>query len=339
MIQQAGENDIILIAGKGHEEFQEIAGEQHLFSDHREVINHIAQIDSSLIEKIFHHEMDDDFYATHLNMDSRKIKPFELFIALPSEKNDGEEYIEMALKRGAAAAICSHAYFKQHTALKNKLIPVDDRSQAMDKIASYKRLRSHAKVISITGSVGKTTTKELLKSAFLPQAKILATYGNYNNYLGVPISLAALSETHEIGIFEVGMNHSAEISPLSKIIQPDIAIITNIEAVHIANFNHLDEIALAKAEIFDGMQPGGIAILNSDNPYFESLSDIAKEKRLKICSFGESINADIRLLEIEYSADQTSAKVLIYGKEFPIRTSAPGKQLLNTKQSPIEEKF
>ena len=162
-----------------------------------------------------------------------------------------------------------------------KFILVKNTFSALYKLAQYSRNRSEAKIIAITGSVGKTGTKEMLKSAFLSQGKTFATQGNLNNHIGAPLSLCNFSADYEYGIFEIGMNHLGEIEPLSKLVKPDLAVITNVGPVHIEFFKDEQEIALAKSEIFSGLKNNGIALINADNQHFDFIKERAKSCKIK----------------------------------------------------------
>jgi len=236
-----------------------------------------------------------------LTIDSRNIEKDDIFVALSGENTDGHNYVSEALKRGASCAIISKDINENIATLK-----VSDTLTAIDDLAIYRRNQTQAKMIAVTGSVGKTTTKEMLKLAFSALGKTHSSQGNYNNRLGMPISLASMDHDCDYGIFEIGMNHSGEISPLSDFLKPDLAIITIIAPVHIEFFDSVEDIALAKAEIFSGMKPGSTAILNIDNKYHYILEELAKKKGLRVINCGEE--GDSKLIEI--NGDTITANIM-----------------------------
>ena len=248
-----------------------------------------------------------DWQASGVSIDTRTLKEGDLFVALVGER-DGHDYVKEALDKGAAAAMVSRV--PNEVTDKAKLLEVTDTQNALEKLGQYARKRTEAKVIGITGSVGKTSTKEMVKAALSTQGEVYATEGNLNNHIGVPLSLARLPQNVDYGIFEMGMNHAGEIAALSKQVQPDIAIITTVEPVHIEFFENVEAIADAKAEIFAGMGKKGVAILNKDIPHFERLSRAAKHAGIsKIFSFGKNETATFSLLACTAEEDRSRITV------------------------------
>lgn len=234
-------------------------------------------------------------------IDSRKPCANSIFVALKGENTDGHNFLNQAIQAGAKLAIVSHipANFSDNNLI---LILVKDTHEALKKMAQYSRNRSKAKIIAVTGSVGKTGTKEMLKTVFSSQGKTYANTGNFNNHIGLPLCLANMPIDCEYGIFEMGMNHPGEIEPLSKLAKPHIAIITNVGPVHIEFFKDEQEIALAKSEIFLGLQAGGLALINRDNPHFEFLHNRAKSCNINeenIINFGTSHRANYQITNQE----------------------------------------
>ena len=202
-------------------------------------------------------------------IDSRKKVHAGLFIALKGENTDGHKYLSQAFENGANFAIVEEVPEEvKNSNFTSRLILVKNTYKALDKLAEFSRKRTKAKIIALTGSVGKTGTKEMLKLAFSTQGKTFANSGNLNNHIGLPLSLSNLEADCEYAIFEMGMNHLNEITHLSKIARPHVAIITNVGPVHIEFFKNEQEIALAKSEIFAGLEENGVAILNADNIHF-----------------------------------------------------------------------
>ena len=267
-----------------------------------------------------------DINSNIVQFNSKDVKPGDLFIALKSN-GDGHDYVTEAIKnRNAAIAIVHQEKYRKK--YPDKTILVKDTYQALIKLANYKRLRSKAKFIAITGSIGKTTTKSILGSFLSRISNCFVGRENFNNYLGVAINLASISLDAEYAVFEIGMNNPGEIAVLSKFIKPDIAIITNIEPVHLGNFNSINEIAYEKSEIFSCMSNNGIAILNVDNSYFKLLQDKflkAKGKNRNIFSFGFSKNADAIISQYEVKNAKSKIILSIMKQNLIVNTFLIGK--------------
>lgn len=263
--------------------------------------------------------------AGGLSIDSRSVQPGDLFIALAGDNGDGHAYVADAIKKGAVAALVSK---KIDGVPDSKLLIVEDTFKALQDLGRASRERTAAKIIAVTGSVGKTGTKEMLAAAFGAQGQTHASIKSFNNHWGVPFSLSSMHAGSDFGIFEVGMNHGGEITPLSQMIRPDIAIITTVEAVHAGNFANGEEgIADAKAEIFDGMEEGTKVILNADNRWFEKLSEKAKAKNLIIVSFGEDKDAQIRLTNFLVAANGSRVEADVLGEKISFTMQSTGKHL------------
>ena len=206
-----------------------------------------------------------EWAASGISIDTRTLKEGDLFISLRGPNNDGHDYVASAFEKGAAAAMVDHI---PEGVDKDKCLLVEDTLKALADLGHAARVRTNAIYIAVTGSVGKTSTKDMLECAFSEQFKTHASQKSYNNHWGVPLTLALMPLDTEIGIFEIGMNHAGEISPLSKMVKPHVAIVTTVEAVHIENFENGEEgVAHAKAEIFDGLSERGIAIIKKDNQW------------------------------------------------------------------------
>lgn len=247
-----------------------------------------------------------DWIASGVSIDTRTLNPGDLFTALRGPNHDGHDHVGEALEQGAAAAVVERKF--KGMADDAMLLRVDDTEQALRDLAAAARTRSSAKICGVTGSVGKTGTKELLSAALGAQGKVSATAGNLNNHFGLPLSLARMPHDTDFGIFEMGMNHAGEISPLSKLARPDVAMITSIEAVHIEYFDDISGIAEAKSEIFDGLETAGAAVINRDTPFFDMLADRARAAGAeKIWGFGVHSFSNARLLAAD--ATQTGQHV------------------------------
>ena len=233
--------------------------------------------------------------ASSVSIDSRTVARGDLFIAIKGEYSDGHEYVAQALEKGAVVAVVSSR--PDNIAEDASLLIVKDTTKALEDLARFARKRTRAKVVGVTGSVGKTSTKEMLKAALEAQGEVHASAGNLNNHYGVPLSLARLPEETDYAIFEMGMNHAGEIATLTKMVRPDVSLITTVEPVHLENFSSVEKIAEAKGEIFLGMEKGGAAILNKDNPHYKCLVKCSKSQGInKIISFGTGSDALYRLL-------------------------------------------
>lgn len=256
---------------------------------------------------------DNDWCAWRVEIDSRKVQAGDLFVALKGENFDGHDFLEKAFATGAIAAIVE----RKMPCAGNQII-VPNALKALEDLGKYNRSRTNAKIIGITGSVGKTSTKEMLRLALAKQGKTYATTGNYNNHIGTPISLANMPIDTDYGVFEMGMSHESEISHLTKMVRPDIALITRVEAAHLEFFSGIEEIAKAKAEIFEGLQENGIAIINADQPYFR---DAVQRKIL----FGENKMADCRLISYRSVASGCAVTAEIMGERVDYQMSATGR--------------
>ncbi len=246
------------------------------------------------IAEILDTEVDESWQCQGISIDSRTIEEGDLFFALTGPNSDGHDYVKMAIAKGAVAAVVDKAV----DGLDPKfLVMVADAKLALDDLARAARERVDIPIIAITGSVGKTGTKEALKNALSRNNKIHASVLSYNNDIGVPLSLARMPRDSDYGIFELGMNHAGELGPLSRMVQPHVAIITTVDLVHSEFFKDIEEIADAKAEIFEGLLPGGTAILNHDNRQYDRLYDKACAADIKnIISFGSDNTAHIHII-------------------------------------------
>lgn len=261
--------------------------------------------------------------AQGVSIDSRTLHPGDLFIAIKGPKYDAHEFVARALEGGAAAAMVSR--IPQGLPRDTPLLIVNDTMKGLNHLARAARARTSAHVIAITGSVGKTSTKEALKAVLAPQGVTAASEGSYNNLWGVPLSLARMPRGADFGVLEIGMNHPGEITPLSKLARPDTALITTIQGVHTAYFGSLSEIATAKAEIFRGMD-GGTAILNRDNAHFDALADAAKSEGIeRIIGFGAGDACEARLMNYRLEGNGSRVEAEIFGRGLSYGLGAPGR--------------
>lgn len=233
-------------------------------------------------------------------IDSRAKTDNGLFVAISGKNNDGHNFLSQAFENGCVCALVEK--IPDNFSGDERLILVKNSAQALNQLAIFSRNRSKTKIIAVTGSVGKTSVKEMLSLVFSSQGKTFATAGNLNNNFGLPLSLANMPATSEFGIFEMGMNHSGEIGPLSKIARPHLAIITTVNSAHIGNFNNEEEIALAKSEIFSGVESNGFAVINNDNKHFNFIKEQALKNHIpahNIINFGSKETSNFRILSAQ----------------------------------------
>jgi UDP-N-acetylmuramoyl-tripeptide--D-alanyl-D-alanine ligase len=262
--------------------------------------------------------------VTGFSIDTRSIAPGEVFVALRDQR-DGHDFVASAFERGAAAALVERGY--ERKAGDGALIRVGDTLEGLRAIARAARARTNARIVAVTGSVGKTGTKDALRACLSRLGSTHAAEKSFNNHWGVPLTLARMPADATYGVFEIGMNHAGEIEPLSKLVRPHVAIITTVEPVHLEFFSSVEAIAEAKAEIFAGLEPGGTAILNRDNPHFALLAARAREHSARIVSFGRHEDADVRPRVWELGPAGSDIEVDIGGKRVAYRIGAPGAHL------------
>ena len=264
-----------------------------------------------------------------ISIDSRTVAPGDAFFAIRGDNFDGHDFVSMALAGGASVAVISEARLAALGHIRSAMVVVDDVLEALVALGRASRSRSNARIAAVTGSVGKTGTKAMLAWALAPDRIVHASPASFNNHWGVPLSLARMPPAAEIGIFEIGMNHAGEIAPLVGMVRPHVAIVTTIEPVHLEYFGSVEEIARAKAEIFLGVEPGGAAILNRDNPYFDLLAALALEAGVeRIVGFGEHGEADARLEAVDMKPDSSGVLATIFGKEVTYELGAPGRHVI-----------
>jgi UDP-N-acetylmuramoyl-tripeptide--D-alanyl-D-alanine ligase len=250
-----------------------------------------------------------DWASTGITIDSRAVAKGDLFIAIKGPSFDGHDYVQAALKAGASAAIVSH--IPKDCRKDDNLLLVRDTTKALEQLGIAARARSNAKIIAVTGSVGKTGVKEALASVLSQQGKTHATIGNLNNHFGLPLTLARMPRDCDYAVLELGMNHAGELMPLSHMAKPHAAIITTIASAHLEHFNGLEGICDAKCEIFAGLDQDGVAILNADNAFFDRMKDAALGHR--ILSFGTSSSADFKAIDATPVATGTDIKADLNG--------------------------
>jgi UDP-N-acetylmuramoyl-tripeptide--D-alanyl-D-alanine ligase len=265
--------------------------------------------------------------VTGLSIDSRTIAAGEAYFAIKGDVHDGHDFVAAALKAGAALAVVE-------TAQRNKfpndapLLVVDNVLAGLVDLARAARARLNAQVIAVTGSVGKTSTKEALRRVLGAQGETHASAASFNNHWGVPLSLARCPASARFAIFEIGMNHAGEIEPLVQMVRPQVAVITAVEPVHLEFFAGIEAIADAKAEIFVGLEPGGAVVLNRDNSQFARLQRSAKKLGIaRIVSFGADKKSEARLIDVSLHSACSAVHANILGHDITYKLGMPGRHM------------
>ena len=264
-----------------------------------------------------------DLTVTHLQRDSRIIQPGDVFLPLAGSRTDGHRFIERALNAGAAGTLTMHA---PEQPLPGKFyVLVEDTRKALGDLARWYRARFRIPVIAVTGSAGKTTTKDMIASVLGERFRVHKTPENFNNDIGMPETLLALTDADEMAVIELGMNHAGEIDYLTRIAQPDAAVIINVGYAHIENLCSREAILQAKCEIFHGMQPGrGLALLNGDDEMLNSVPAYP----VPVIRCGEGADCDARCLSIEPEGDGMVMRADIQGERMDFRIPAAGHHML-----------
>jgi UDP-N-acetylmuramoyl-tripeptide--D-alanyl-D-alanine ligase len=264
-----------------------------------------------------------DWAATGVSIDSRTIAAGGLFVALAGPNFDGHDFVKDALAKGAAAAMVARV--PAGVAAATPLLVVADTMAALEALGRASRHRTSAQIVGVTGSVGKTGTKEALRRALERQGATFASVGSLNNQWGVPLSLARMPRETAFGVFEMGMNHAGEIDALSRLVEPHVALITTVEPVHLGHFPSVEAIADAKAEIFAGMAPAGAAVLNRDNPYFERLAAAARARGIiRVLGFGTRPDAQVKLIDSHLYATASAVTASVMGEIVDYCIAIPG---------------
>ena len=270
-----------------------------------------------------------------VSIDSRTLDKDALYIAIQGVSQDGHAFVRSAFQAGAKACLVSKDFELDGSEAADGsdfsggiLIRVEDTFKALQDLGMVSRKRCSGKIIAVTGSAGKTGTKEALRVMFEKFGRTHASVKSFNNHWGVPLTLARMPRDCEFGIFEVGMNHAGEISPLSKLIQPHVALITTVAPAHIGHFANEEEIADAKAEIFDGLMDGGACLLPADNRHFDRLKQAALEAKVQnVYSFGKASGVDVHLMSGEFGAERSVVQTDCFGEVIDFSISIPGEHI------------
>ena len=262
------------------------------------------------------------FAASGVSIDTRTLAGGDLFVAL-KDARDGHDFVADAFARGAVAAMVSAD--PSGIGADAPLLHVGDTLEGLRGLGRAARARSGATVLGVTGSVGKTSTKEALAAALAAQGLTHAAAASYNNHLGVPLTLARMPPASQFAVIEIGMNHPGEIAPLARLARPHVAVITTVEPVHIEFFDDEEGIVDEKAAIMDGLEPGGAVVLNRDNRHFERLEAAAHARGIaRVLSFGTDERADVRLLSWQAEGWATRARIGLLGREYEVLLGSPG---------------
>lgn len=264
-----------------------------------------------------------DWQATGVSIDSRSVGRGDLFVALTGPNRDGHGFVAHALRQGAAAAVVTRR--PDDVDEDAPLLVVDDTQAALEGLGRFGRARSGGKIVAITGSVGKTGTKEALRHVLGGFGRVHASAASHNNHWGVPLTLANLAPAAEFAVAELGMNHAGEIRALTAMVRPHVAVITTIAPAHLAFFEDTAAIARAKAEIFEGLEPGGTAILNADAPHADLLVEAARARAARVILFGAAGEADVRLAALDLEAGGSRLTVALNGRRLELALAAPGR--------------
>ena len=334
-IKELMSDEILLVAGKGHENTQDYGNKIINFSD-KKVIKEIIKKrkffsresywTQEIAKKVFKNNNLKNVNYDGVSINTKTIKKNNLFFAIRGKNTDGHRFVREALKKGAIKSVISKR-IKQLSS--NKFIKVKNTFSSLNRLAKITRDNSSAQIIGITGSVGKTTLKNLISFALRNYGEVYHSPHSYNNKFGVPLSLSNLKRNTEYGVFEIGMSKKGEIDNLSKIVKPEIAIITNISEAHFENFDSLKDIAKAKAEIINNVLKGGNIILNKDSKFFSFLSNKANKKGINVISFGHKKKSDIFLLGIKKIRNHCRLKVIVKNKIFYFDTKYSTSSFIN----------
>lgn len=260
--------------------------------------------------------------AGGVSIDTRSLQPGDLFVAL-KDVRDGHDFVAAALEKGAAAALVSRV--PEGLSSGAALLVVPDVLKALEDLGRAARARTGARVVGVTGSVGKTSTKEMLRVVLGGQGRVHAAEASYNNHWGVPLTLARMPREADFAVIEIGMNHPGEIAPLSRMARPDVVVITTVAPAHLEAFDSIEGIAHEKAAIMDGLSPGGVAVLNADIATHAILRAKADAVQARAVTFGAADTADYRLTSVQIGNDSTVVRATRQGQPVLYKVMSPGR--------------
>ena len=261
-----------------------------------------------------------------VSIDSRTLREGDLFFAIRGDTHDGHDHVAAAFEAGAAAAVVAREPAKALAGF-GPVFAADDTLKGMAKLAAAARARTRARLVAVTGSVGKTSVKEMLGLMLSACGATHASAASHNNHWGVPLTLARLAPDADYAVVEIGMNHAGEITPLVGLARPHVAIVTTIAPVHIEHLGSIEAIADAKAEVFSGVESGGTAVLNRDAPQFERLRNAARARGLALRTFGASEGCDARLVDLSAADGGLRVRARIAKRDIAFTLGAPGKHM------------
>lgn len=344
-VELLSQGDTLIVAGKGHEPGQKIGDVVLPFSDHEEVQKAIAEAKGRpLLWSIG--EMISAMNArplgampagvTGISIDSRSVETGEAFFAIKGDQFDGHSFVTAAIKSGAAVLVVAETKLAALGRVSAPLLVVDDPLKALNRLAIEARRRTSAQVIAVTGSVGKTTTKEALRVVLGADGPVHASIKSFNNHWGVPLSLSRLPQDVKYAVFEIGMSDFNEIRPLVKMVAPHVAIITRIAPAHLGSFENTAGIAKAKAEIFEGVVPGGYALINRDDEFYSYHLETAKSFDIEhVKSFGHHDEADFKISDLVLGPDSSTAIITLKGQSHPVTIGAAGAHIAQNMMAVI----
>ncbi len=260
------------------------------------------------------------FAASGISIDTRTIQPGDLFVAL-SDARDGHDFVDQALEKGAAGALVRRGFAVAGDA--RPTLEVEDTLEGLRLMARFARKRFGGKLVAVTGSVGKTTSKEMLRALLSSVGRVHAADASFNNHIGVPLTLARMPADADFAVIEIGMNHPGEIAPLAQLARPDVALVTNVAASHIGHMGSLEAIAVEKGSIFSGLQAGGVAVFAVDAEHVEILARAAAHAHQ--CRVG--LGGDAEMLELASSADGSDVEARVGGESFNFHLGAAGRHM------------
>ena len=265
-----------------------------------------------------------EWVAHGVSIDTRSLAPGDLFVALKDQR-DGHDFVADALARGAAAALVDHV--PDGVDQTAPLLIVDDTQEGLRGLASAARDRTQASVVGVTGSVGKTSTKEMLRTALGALGRVHAAEKSFNNHWGVPLTLARMPKDTDYAVIEIGMNHPGEIAPLARLARLDVAMVTTVAAVHLEAFGQIEGIAREKASIIEGLVPGGTLVMNADFATRDIVRGVAQGQGARIVTFGQDPEAEFPLLSVGVHEAATTAQTRLGDAPLAFKIGAPGRHL------------
>ena len=325
-VKQSRPGEIILIAGKGHENIQDYGKKKFKTSDFK-IIKNLkmtkkktkflinSQQNNFILNKILNKKFNKGFSG--VSIDSKSVKKGNLFVAIKGKKNDGHNFIKEAILKGANSCVISKNFNKVS---KNKTIKVSNTYSFLKRLAILKRNYTDGKIIAVTGSSGKTSVKDLIGNLLKNYGETYFSPRSFNNSYGVPLSLCNLEQEHKYGVFEIGMSKKGEIDNLSKIVKPNMGIITNVAEAHIENFKNLNHIAKAKGEIINNISASGSLIIDRDSEYYNFFKSLAKRRKIKVVSIGYDSKSDVKIVKVKNFARFKLVKIRSFKKEYLIKT-------------------